>query len=585
MKEIFKKISLRIKGSKRLIAVTTVCCVAAVFAVCVLAYSASYTKILPNVLVEDVRIGGMTVREAADEIEAAFDRKPNQRPITFAVDKNEKAVTFDELEARVDSKKTAETAYAIGRDGNGFKKAFKMLALMFKSESLPVEISLNDAKLDELLSALADGKEVLPEGMTYTLDGDELTLIQGHGGRMIDRGKVKEKLAKALADTEINRLELEIETLAAEKADADKFYAELTAPMKNAEYRLEDGQVVVVPEKVGIIADKAAVKAALESGKARTVITVKTQQPELTATELEELLFRDVLGTFSSSFVTSSEARASNVRLTAQRVNGKVLMPGEVFSYDKTVGSRTVANGYREAGVYIGNKTETGIGGGICQTSSTLYSAALYANLEIVSRTSHSLPVSYVPAGQDATIAEGYIDLKIKNNTEYPVKFVAEVSGRKLTCKIMGVKDPQISVELVHTRTADYEPQTERTENPEIPKGYKHIINKGAPGYAVASQRIVKQAGKVIKTEKLTRSVYRAAPVEEEVNPADKDTPSEQLKVYTPGMELEEPEAVKPEKKPEESSETEITVENTESDEPAGEGETTIEYVEEEVNV
>ncbi|MDO4744218.1 MAG: VanW family protein, partial [Clostridia bacterium] len=261
----------------------------------------------------------------------------------------------------------------------------------------------------------------------------------------------------------------------------------------------------------------------------------------------------------------------------ANRINGKILMPGEEFSYDKTIGKRTVANGYREAGVYIGNKVESGIGGGICQTSSTLYSAALYANLEIVSRTSHSLPVSYVPAGQDATIAEGYIDLKLKNNTPYPVKIIATVSGRKLTCSILGVKDPEVTVELVHTRTANYEPQLERIENEEIPKGYKYVINKGASGYAVASQRIVKKSGKVEKTEKLTRSVYRAAPIEEEVNPADKDTPSEQLKNYTPGMIIpEEQPDVGPVEKPEIQT-PEVT--DTEQ-QPALE-----EEVEEEVNV
>ena len=207
-------------------------------------------------------------------------------------------------------------------------------------------------------------------------------------------------------------------------------------------------------------------------------------------------------------------------------------MPGDVFSYDETVGRRTAANGYKEAGVYIGNKVESGIGGGICQTSSTLYCAALYANLEIVQRTSHSLPVAYVPAGMDATIAEGYIDLKIKNNTEYPVKIQATVSGRQLTCKFLGVKEPGIKVEIVNTRTATLEPETEISENPGLPIGYKKIISKGAQGYRVASKRIVRSGGEIIKEEKLTGSVYHAANTEVEVNPADKEKPIEELKIY-----------------------------------------------------
>ena len=159
--------------------------------------------------------------------------------------------------------------------------------------------------------------------------------------------------------------------------------------------------------------------------------------------------------------------------------------------------------------------------------------------------------MSYVPAGQDATIAEGYIDLQLRNNTDYPVKITAQVNGRRVTCSILGVKVPGQTVELTHSTVSTSEPKLERTVNEAIPKGYKHIINKGAPGYTVASSRIVKINGEVVKTEKLTGSVYRAAPIEEEVNPADKDTPSENLKVYTPGMELVKEE----EKKPLESTE------------------------------
>jgi len=109
---------------------------------------------------------------------------------------------------------------------------------------------------------------------------------------------------------------------------------------------------------------------------------------------------------------------------------------------------------------------------------------------------------------------------------------------------------PGQTVELAHSTVSTSQPQTERTVDEAIPKGYKQIINKGAPGYTVASNRIVKMNGEVVKTEKLTRSVYRAAPVEEVVNPADKETPTENLKIYTPGMKIPEP-VEEPEPQPE----------------------------------
>ena len=124
----------------------------------------------------------------------------------------------------------------------------------------------------------------------------------------------------------------------------------------------------------------------------------------------------------------------------------------------------------------------------------------------------------------------------MKNNTEYPVKIVATVNGRQLTCNLLGVAVPGQRVELSHSTVSTSEPKLERTANPEIPQGYKHVIKKGAPGYTIASNRIVKVNGEVVQNEKLPRSVYRAAPIEEEVNPADMNTPSENLKYYTPGM-------------------------------------------------
>ncbi len=565
MNKIFGKLTDIFKNSRGAAWAAVLCAVAIVLIVCFFCYSAAYSKILPNVWVKDVNVGGMTIDEATIEIASTYKDFGAGRTLTLACDTSKKDITFDELEIRPDYKKTAEAAFQAGRTGGVFKKSFKLLSLAFTKEYIPLSITSDQKALDEVLKELSSGQEVAPTATSYTLSGSELTITHGHGGKMIDRQKALASLANAFSDPSVKKVNLSLETLKAKPTDLDSFYQELTSPVKNAAYRIEDGNVVIDAEKPAIIVDKSLVKAALESEKAETTLTVKTKAPNVTAKQLEELLFRDTLASYSSSFATSSSARASNVILTANRINGKILMPGDVFSYDTTIGKRTYANGYREAGVYIGNKVENGIGGGICQTSSTLYSAALYANLEIVSRTSHSLPVSYVPAGQDATIAEGYIDLKIKNNTDYPVKISAIVEGRKLTCSFHGVKDPEVTVEISHYTTETYTPVAERTENEEIPKGYIYVANKGANGYAVASQRTVKRNGKVEKTEKLTRSVYRAAPIEEQVNPADKDTPSDMLKPYTPGMEIP-PEAVE---SPDNSPITQENPDITENNNPA----------------
>lgn len=550
--------------SKGLVALIGAACALVVIAGGFFVYSATYEGVYPGIEVAGLDMGGLNREDVRRRMDVEYGNAAADREIAFVCGAGSEEVLLSDLGARLDSEKIAEDAYATGRDGGLFDRGTAILTGLFKKTEVPLSAKADEAALETLIGKIAGEFEIPMTETTYELQGDNLTIIKGNPGKMVDRDKVLMLIADALVNTEIDRIELKVEATEPKTVDLDTLYQELTRPVTNAEYALEDGEVVVIPPKGGVTLAKSELKKALESDDDRYTLAVKVAQPRVTADELEELLFRDVLAAYSSDFSTSSAARASNVNLTASRVDGYILMPGDVFSYDETVGRRTAANGYKEAGVYIGNKVESGIGGGICQTSSTLYCAALYANLEIVQRTSHSLPVAYVPAGMDATIAEGYIDLKIKNNTEYPVKIQAIVNGRQLTCKFLGVKEPDINVEIVNTRTATLEPETEISENPGLPAGYKKILNKGAQGYRVASKRIVRSGGEIIKEEKLTGSVYRAANTEIEVNPADKEKPIEELKIYVEEEYKAEQERLKTEAE---------NADNTESAEPTGETE------------
>lgn len=549
------------KISKSVIAVIAAVCGLVLIAGGFFVYSATYEEVYPRVEAVGIDMGGLTREDVQKRLDIEYENIGADRLVAFVCGENSKEILLSEIGARLDSEKIAEAVYAVGREGNLLDRGIAMLCAMFKKTEVPISAKADKDALEKLIGDVAGKFEIPMTETTYEVNDNELTFIKGNPGKMVDREKTLTLIADALVNPEIDRIELKVEDAEPKQVDLDALYKELTQPVTNAEYALKDGEVVVIPQKGGIKVERSQLKKALESKEKRYTIVVEAEQPEVTADELEELLFRDVLATYSSDFSTSSAARASNVILTANRVDGYILMPGDVFSYDKTVGRRTAANGYKEAGVYIGNKVESGIGGGICQTSSTLYCAALYANLEIVQRTSHSLPVAYVPAGMDATIAEGYIDLKIKNNTEYPVKIRAIVNGRKLTCDFLGVKDSDIKVEIVNTTTAVLEPEAEVIENPELPLGYKKILSKGAKGYRVASKRIVKSKGEIVKEEKLTGSVYRATNTEVELNPADKETPLDTLKVYIEEEYKAEQERLKAE------AEKAETPENAESDE------------------
>ncbi len=540
------KSSEKSKGYNKKVAVLVAAlCAAALIVGGFSAYSAAYSYVLPGVTVEGTAVGGLSQTDVERKLELEYEDKDFDRTVKFVCGNNYKEVSFSDIGLKIDSKKIAEDAFLVGRSSGTLGKIFAVAVSLFSKKEIPLSVVVDNGAFESVISEVAGEFEKPMTETTYTVEDNTLTILKGKGGEVVNREKTLQSLAEALVKPDISEIELIVERAEPKEVDPDEFYEKLTQPPKDAEYRLEDGIVVVVPEKPKVIVDKKAVEAALKSKDSVSALAVEVEYPEKRAEELEAMLFRDVLGSYSSSFASSSASRASNVSLTAQRVNGYILMPGDEFSYDKTVGRRTAANGYKEAGVYVGNKVESGIGGGICQTSSTLYSAALYADLEIVQRTSHSLPVSYVPGGMDATIAEGYIDLKLRNNTEYPVKLVAVVNGRRLTCQVLGVKDPDKSVEIINTKTADHEPKVERTTNAEIPEGYKKTIAKGAPGYNYATKRVVSIKGKVVKEERMTGSVYRAASTEIEVNPADKETPPEELREYDEEEYKKEQEALK----------------------------------------
>ena len=197
--------------------------------------------------------------------------------------------------------------------------------------------------------------------------------------------------------------------------------------------------------------------------------------------------FPDLLSTFSTKYAASNKNRTTNLILAANKINGTVLMPGETFSYNKVVGARTIAAGYREAPIYVKGEVVDGVGGGICQITSTLYNAVVYANLEITQRTNHQFVPSYVTASRDATVVYGSLDFQFKNNRNYPIKLVCFVSNGVATFQIFGLRqDDDCEVQI-----NSYE--TGRSSTAIYSEAYK----------------ILKKDGKIVGKELLSRDTYK----------------------------------------------------------------------------
>ncbi len=211
-----------------------------------------------------------------------------------------------------------------------------------------------------------------------------------------------------------------------------------------------------------------------------------------------------------SSFVTyyMVGARGDNVALAASRINGTVLMPGQVFSYNKTVGPRVASDGFKPAPVIIDGQLKPGMGGGVCQPSSTLYNAVLLAGLKVVERVHHGFPVHYLPPGRDATVAYGAIDFQFENSSKWPIYISAHGNGGVLQFTLFGHKIPGQTIEMVHAYTHYGDVPVETVPDYSLRPGQRETERDGHPDIRALWYRITKLDGRVISREPLMTHYY-----------------------------------------------------------------------------
>ena len=221
---------------------------------------------------------------------------------------------------------------------------------------------------------------------------------------------------------------------------------------------------------------------------------------------------------------TKNNNRNTNILLSAQAINGTTVLPGEIFSFNAATGERTAAKGYLPAAAISGGQSKDEIGGGVCQTSSTLFNAVARANLEIVDRSPHAWPSSYVEKGFDATVNWPGLDFKFKNNTEWPIFIIASYADRKVSVSIYGMSlgvDTTIDLESVTTRTLPQPEGVNYVINTDLRPGESKQTVTGRKGYVVETWKIWLQGGKEIRRELLFTSTYKAYQETVEYNPAN----------------------------------------------------------------
>lgn len=472
-------------------------------------------NIYSGVSVGNIDVGGMSRSEAKKELKNYFGSH-GELVLNFDCEGVEFAINSKDISFEINADSALSDAVNAGRKGGFFKRYRDIMSYKRNGYTIPIKITYDKDRLLVLVDEQIQDMTTDSTPMDVQIGTDRLYVTNSVAGKGINKddliSKVDKHLKKLSSDGVIV---LNITDINSNNLSADEFIEKYTRDAKDAVYSKTSDGYTIEPEIVGISLNKKEAKKILEENKNSTSvyeIPAKITMPQVTAKMLEDKYVNKIISTFSTSFAGSSANRCANIALAAAKINGYVINPGKRFSYNTVVGPRTAAAGFKSAHVYVGNEVVDGIGGGICQVSSTLYNSVVFADLKIVLRTNHSMPVGYVPLGRDATVSYGSIDFVFENNKKYPVSIKASVSGTTLTVSIVGTSDMDYTVEFATQTTGSVPYSTVRVDDPTLPEGTTKTIKAGSNGTLVNSYRVYKKNGKEYSRTFESRSTYSATP-------------------------------------------------------------------------
>lgn len=428
-------------------------------------YSMIDTDVIADgVYAGNISLGGLSLEQAEQALEA-FPTDESYE-INLLCGGNSYIISTEGLDYTLNSEKTAEKAFSYGKSGNVFSKVMSAFSSKHKRTDILPAFEFDSTQISEKLNEI--GEAALGEMTEHSaqVENNQIVITPGTTGYDNDPSDAVSAFELALENQLENEIEITFNSSSPEEMTVDMLHDLVSADGLDAAFEIKNGEVVVIEGRSGYTFDDAEAAEALKKlypGGSPVTISCTPTAPKISSSELKAKLFNSELASYSTRYNAGQTNRSKNVAVAAGKLNGVIVLPGETLSFNNTVGKRSTENGFMPAPEYQNGRSVTGIGGGTCQVSTTLYSAALYANLEIVSRRNHSMSVSYVPLGQDATVTDSGTDLKIKNNTKYPIKLVTSAGGGTVTVKIIGTApEPPVTVKIINTATGELSATTTR---------------------------------------------------------------------------------------------------------------------------
>ncbi|WP_425807569.1 VanW family protein [Desulfitobacterium sp. Sab5] len=376
------------------------------------------------------------------------------------------------------------------------------------------DLDLSGLKVQEVKDKIKSWEEdKLAQNLLLVYNKTEIPVMRKELGISLDFEKIWAQLWTAQGQRTASSLK--VDTVQAHQMLHEKL-AQFNQAAVDASYTIENNQFIIKPAVPGRVVQEDSI---LEQFQNRS-FTDLPGQIEVSAAEvpaaqtteqLQTLAFDGIIGEYTTRFNAKDENRSTNLTLAANKMDKTLLKPGDTLSFNQTVGQRTPESGYKDAYVIINNEYVPGVGGGICQVSSTLYSAAVLANLPIVERYPHAMAISYIPLGQDATVNYPDLDLKFKNNTASFIYIRTEVKPGILTIRLYGKKTGKtVRFEQQIEKETDF--QTIRRIDPNLSPGQVVQDQAGYKGYTVKTYRIIKDSSGALDKQLLTQDEYAPTP-------------------------------------------------------------------------
>lgn len=514
--EIPKELSLNLNNKKNgkkwgiIIATIVLLLLIIMFSTIFALINVNNNKILKGIFIEDIEVSDLTKEETQKMFEELISKKM-ENEIVFKYKELETPITYEALEVKFNIENAIEQAYNIGRDGNLFENNFNILKTWINGEKVKLDHSIDEDVIRQVSENINNTSEDAVVEPSYYIEDNNIIITAGKNGIKVDEDMLKQEVDKNISINSDNSVVIEVPVVSSEhgKIDLEKIHNEIYKEVKDAYY--VQNPFTIYPEVNGVNFDMENAKTIIAENKEEYTIPLIITKAQKTTQDIGTEAFPDLLATFSTKYNAGDRDRTTNLILAAQKINGTVLLPGEEFSYNKTVGERTIEAGYKMAATFSNGKVVDGLGGGICQISSTLYDAVVMANLQITKRRNHQFITSYLPGGKDATVVWGSQDFKFINSRKYPVRITMSVFGGTATAQVWGLKEEveyDITIESQKTATIAY--TTQYINDPSLPEGTQVVKQNGSNGSKYEAYKVMRLNGVVVSRTLLSKDTYNA---------------------------------------------------------------------------